>query len=140
MLTSLRVGLLILQTGILRPRWLISARVFLLLITDVMEPKTTHIGKAIKQKVGERGMPITEFAKAIHCTRHYVYASIFPAQNIDIERLLLISEVLHYDFIAEFYQQRPSKKKYLVLIEVSEQQLQQFLTNPALKFVSKVQE
>ncbi|GHT14000.1 hypothetical protein AGMMS4956_11070 [Bacteroidia bacterium] len=105
-----------------------------------MNPEVIYIGEAIKQKVSERGMPVAEFAKAIHCARHYVYSSIFPARNIDIDRLLLISNVLHYDFIAEFYLHQSSKKKYLVVLEVNERQLQTFLSNPALKFVSNVSE
>jgi transcriptional regulator with XRE-family HTH domain len=99
---------------------------------------TIHIGEIIYQKVKERGMTVSEFAKAIHCNRSRIYTSVFHCHSIDIERLILISGVLHHDFIAEFYQQRPSKKKYLILLEVSELQLQQFLSNPALKGVHQV--
>jgi hypothetical protein len=103
-----------------------------------MKPETIHIGEVIKQKVRERGMRVSDFAKAIHCERSNVYTSIFRCRSINTERLKLISDVLHYDFVSEFCLNRLSTKKYIILLEVSEQQLQPFLTDPALKYVQEV--
>lgn len=64
--------------------------------------KDVYIGKIIRQKVDERGMSYAEFARQIHCARTSLY-HIFDSKNIDIERLLLISEVLKFDFINEIY-------------------------------------
>lgn len=50
----------------------------------------------------ERGISYAEFARQINCARTSLY-HIFNSKNIDIERLLLISEVLQYDFINEVY-------------------------------------
>lgn len=69
-----------------------------------MEPKfkDVYIGRLIQQKVDERRMSYAEFARQIHCARTSLY-HIFNSKNIDVERLLLISEVLQYDFIGEIY-------------------------------------
>ncbi len=69
-----------------------------------MEPKfkEIYIGKLIQQKVNERCMSYAEFARQIHCARTSLY-HIFNSKNIDVERLLLISDVLKYDFIEEVY-------------------------------------
>lgn len=64
--------------------------------------KNVYIGKLIQEKVDENHMSYAEFARLIHCGRTNVYR-IFECKSIDIERLLLISEVLHYDFIHEVY-------------------------------------
>ncbi len=47
-------------------------------------------------------MSYAEFARQIHCARTSLY-TIFNSKSIDIERLLLISDVLQYDFIGEVY-------------------------------------
>lgn len=64
--------------------------------------KDIYIGKIIQQKVDERHMSYAEFARQIHCARTSLY-HIFNSKNIDVERLLLISDVLQYDFISEVY-------------------------------------
>ncbi len=64
--------------------------------------KDIYIGRIIQQKVDERGMSYAEFARQIHCARTSLY-TIFNSKSIDIERLLLISDVLQYDFINEVY-------------------------------------
>lgn len=80
--------------------------------------KDIYIGKLIQQKVDERGISYAEFARQIHCARTSLY-HIFNSKNIDVERLLLISEVLQYDFINEVYLHRqPSPQEnspYIVI-------------------------
>lgn len=61
-----------------------------------------YIGKLIQQKVDERHISYAEFARQIHCARTSLY-HIFNSKNIDVERLLLISDVLDFDFIGEVY-------------------------------------
>ena len=77
-----------------------------------MEPrfKDIYIGKLIQQKVDERHISYAEFARQIHCARTSLY-HIFNSKNIDVERLLLISEVLQYDFIEEVYLKNIRSKK-----------------------------
>jgi len=64
--------------------------------------KDVYIGPLIKQKLDESGIPYTTFARQIHCARTNLYR-IFESKSIDTERLLLISDLLHYDFIHEVY-------------------------------------
>ncbi|MDR1348999.1 MAG: helix-turn-helix domain-containing protein [Prevotellaceae bacterium] len=66
-----------------------------------MIPKV-HIGKLIKQKVEQRSLSITEFAKLIHRSRSDVYY-IYDCESIDIALLLQISDVLDFDFIENYY-------------------------------------
>lgn len=47
-------------------------------------------------------MSYAEFARKIHCARTSLY-HIFNSKTIDIERLLLIGDVLQYDFVTEVY-------------------------------------
>ena len=64
--------------------------------------KDIYIGRLIQQKVDEQHISYSEFARQIHCSRTNIYR-IFECKSIDIERLILISDVLHYDFIHEVY-------------------------------------
>jgi plasmid maintenance system antidote protein VapI len=75
-----------------------------------------HIGEAIKQKVKERGMKVTDFAKAIHCNRTNVY-DLYKRESIDVKLLRRISKVLEYDFVTEY---GLSESKYWVILEVDE--------------------
>ena len=60
------------------------------------------IGEVIKRRVDELGMSHSEFARRINCSRTSLY-NLFAKKSIDIDLLLLISEVLDYDFLAEVY-------------------------------------
>lgn len=64
--------------------------------------KDIYIGKIIQRKVDEKHISYAEFARQIHCARTSLY-HIFNAKTIDVERLLLISEILEYDFIGKVY-------------------------------------
>lgn len=83
--------------------------------------KDIYIGKLIRRKVDERHISYAEFARQIHCARTSLY-HIFNSKNIDVERLLLISEVLQFDFINEVYRKGEagslpvvSSRPYIVL-------------------------
>lgn len=78
----------------------------------IMETNFKHIyiGKLIEEKVKERHLTYAEFARMIHCARTSLY-HIFNSKNIDVERLLLISKVLDYDFINEVYLKDSSKSE-----------------------------
>lgn len=66
------------------------------------ELNEVYIGRIIQNKVIERGIGYTEFARRINCARTSLY-NIFNSKSIDIERLITISQVLEYDFIREVY-------------------------------------
>ena len=64
--------------------------------------KDIYIGRIIQAKVDEKGISYSEFARRINCARFSLY-NIFNSKSIDIERLLLISEALNYNFLEEVY-------------------------------------
>ena len=63
-----------------------------------------HLGSLVKQKMKERNISISEFAKAIHCDRTNVY-SIFKRKSMDIQQIVQISNALNYDFLQYYHQE-----------------------------------
>ena len=97
--------------------------------------KNVHIGSIIKKKLEEQPISISDFARAICCNRSNVY-SIFERKSIDTEQLLLISKVLNYDFIAEYYEKEDnSTKKVLAVIEIAEGKLQDLEDDLSIKVI-----
>jgi hypothetical protein len=60
-----------------------------------------HIGKLIEEKLNEMGMKKSEFAKRIYKQRQNVN-DLLNKESIDTSDLFLISEVLKFDFFAEY--------------------------------------
>lgn len=90
-----------------------------------------HIGKLIRQHLTESNLSVSEFASAIHKTRTNVY-DIFKRKNVDIDLLVTISEILHFDFIAYLHEaglsaeaSSKSSGKYLVIKIVEEADLEE---------------
>ena len=73
--------------------------------------KDVHIGLEIKRVLRERNITVTEFAKRICCHRKNVY-DIFGRKTLDIDRIIMISEVLSYDFIHELYTEAVEEKEF----------------------------
>lgn len=86
--------------------------------------KRIHIGEEIEKRLKEIGMPISEFATKISCSRSTAYY-IFKSESIDIKMLLRISRVLNYDFIGSFYYRNSLiyDKKAYIAIPVSEEKI-----------------
>ena len=63
--------------------------------------RDVHIGQAIRQKLREKKIAVTQFAKMMKCSRTSVHY-VFNTKSIDIEKLLFISSVLDYDFLEEY--------------------------------------
>lgn len=61
-----------------------------------------YIGELIRQKVEELHWKYSDFARAINCSRSSLY-NLFNSKDISVEKLILISRVLDYDFISEVY-------------------------------------
>ncbi|MDR0368687.1 MAG: helix-turn-helix transcriptional regulator [Bacteroidales bacterium] len=66
-----------------------------------MRYRNIYIGRLIKQQFEQKNISIAQFAKAIHCSRASIY-NIFEAKSIDIDKLILISEALDYNFLEEY--------------------------------------
>ena len=91
--------------------------------------KNIHIGLIIKQKVMENSMTIKEFADRINSERTTVY-HIFKQKSIDIDKLIIISEALNYDFIFEIYVKEKitcHTEKIFIAVEVDFNSLQQLI-------------
>lgn len=67
-----------------------------------MKTNDIHIGSVIKRKLDESSLSIIQFAQLIHCDRTTVY-DLFKRKSIDVDRLLLISEALNFNFLWEVY-------------------------------------
>jgi predicted transcriptional regulator len=66
------------------------------------EINDVHIGTLISLRLKERSMTIATFAKRIHCDRTTVYY-LLKQKSIDVEKMILISQILDYDFLHEIY-------------------------------------
>ncbi len=77
--------------------------------------KNIHIGERIAEKLEERKLNYAEFARRINVDRTTVY-NILRSKSIDIERLMLISEVLEYDFLKEVYMGECSKETTIQIV------------------------
>lgn len=109
--------------------------------------KNIHIGSIIRCKLEESSLSIAEFADRINRTRPTVY-DIFNRKSIDTDLLVKISEVLDYNFLQEVYLEKEQENKmpavssprYIVGVEVSEQDLKEYLNEEhsiILKVVDK---
>jgi predicted transcriptional regulator len=65
--------------------------------------KTVHYGQAVKKKLKERGMSVSEFSRRINRSRSDVY-DIFKRDFIDIPLLQKISKVLCNNFMRNINQ------------------------------------
>lgn len=69
-----------------------------------------HIGKKIKEVVGESRFTVAEFAEKINRTRDVAY-KIFAKSNIDTGLLQKISLVLEHDFFNYYSHELPMVKE-----------------------------
>ena len=83
-----------------------------------------HIGEMVRKTIEERNMSVSDFAKAIHCSRTNVY-NIFKREQIDISRLWQIVSVLGLsisDFIVE---NDKASDRYIAIIDIKADDLLQ---------------
>lgn len=78
------------------------------------DTKDIYIGELIRLKVDERHISYAEFARLINRARTSLY-HIFEAKTIDIDLLILIGNVLDYDFISNVYMHKTFYLKELSL-------------------------
>ena len=69
-----------------------------------------HIGKKIKEVLGESKFSVIDFAEKINRTRDVVY-KIFAKENIDTGLLQKISQVLEHDFFNYYSHELPIVKE-----------------------------
>ena len=90
------------------------------------DTKPHHMGKKIRLAVKERKMLISDFAKAIHCSRTNIY-SIFKRQSIDIERLKQIADVLKLDLLDFISAEKENSYKCIAVVEIDSENLERLL-------------
>ncbi len=76
-----------------------------------------HLGTLIKQKVKEKGLSVTEFARRIHCTRRNVY-EIFKKNSLDTDLIKRISTVLDLSILSVFYQPTSKTEKEININDI----------------------
>ncbi|MDR1161970.1 MAG: hypothetical protein LBK45_06485 [Tannerellaceae bacterium] len=86
--------------------------------------KQAHIGKIISEKLKEKGIKVKEFAALICCERANAY-KILKRKSLDTDLLCKISDVIDYDFFAEFSDKNKklNEKNYITLSIVKNQDL-----------------
>ena len=63
--------------------------------------KDKHLGTFIKNKVKEKGITVSEFARRIHCTRRNIY-QIYKKNSLDTDLIKRISLALEIDLLSTF--------------------------------------
>ena len=66
--------------------------------------KDVHIGTMIKEELVAQGRSVTWFAKSIYCEKSNVY-KMFKRKSIDLEQLMIISQVLDHNFLRDCYEE-----------------------------------
>lgn len=56
-----------------------------------------HIGNAIKERLKKQNRSVVWFASQLKCSRTNVY-KIFKRESIDTQELLLVSQLLNFNF------------------------------------------
>jgi len=91
------------------------------------------MGRMIRKAVEDRKMPVSEFAKAIHCSRTNVY-SIFERESIHIERLTQILNVLQLN-VSDFITTDKKSHKCVAIIEIDSENLERLSKDYKLAYV-----
>ena len=74
----------------------------LLIKFEIMKYKHVIIGEIIKEKVSEKGLTSSAFAKLIGKQKQNMESTVYSKASIDTNLLITISEVLDFDFF-QFY-------------------------------------
>jgi hypothetical protein len=80
--------------------------------------KGVHIGSIIRRVVLERNIDIVTLADRLCYHRTNIY-SLFERASIDTAKLVLISEVLSYNFLLEYFDEDEMQEDYIVIARMS---------------------
>ena len=79
-----------------------------------MLKKDVDIGPMIK-KVVKENMTVSEFARRLNFPdRGYAY-TLFKKKTIDTDLLINIGNVLHHNFLLEYFEEKPVSRKVLLI-------------------------
>jgi hypothetical protein len=93
--------------------------------------KDVHIGTIIDKVSKERGFSATQLAEILCCDRSCIYR-MFKHKSIDTDLLVTISNLLNYDFFAEYSSPETRNNRHILIVEVEESEAEKLLSNPAL--------
>ncbi|MDR1348881.1 MAG: helix-turn-helix domain-containing protein [Prevotellaceae bacterium] len=97
-----------------------------------MKSDKIHIGSIIKQKVKQRSLSVTEFARRINLSRGAVY-NIYESASVDVQLLQKISDVLGYDFIENHYTNIINNSyEYILIVYLNETEIPDTLPENAV--------
>jgi len=99
-----------------------------------MMKKNIHIGSVIHRIVKEKGIPPTKLAKALCCSKSNIY-SIYKRRVIDYELLLLISEVLEYDFLELCYDIKSNSDDFIIILETNKLKKNELSADESIKII-----
>jgi predicted transcriptional regulator len=88
--------------------------------------RDVHIGKCIKKRLKERNISISDFSGLLHTDKSNVYR-LFQKKDINTEMLIRISNLLNYNFFAEFIDINEmtniQEKKIYIAVEIEQKSL-----------------
>lgn len=84
--------------------------------------KGNHMGRMVQKAVEEQKMPVSDFAKAIRCSRTNVY-SIFERETIHIGMLNQIIDVLKLNISDFIKTDKKKRQKCVAIVEVNDEEL-----------------
>ena len=70
--------------------------------------KDIHVGALIHAELKKQGRTVSWLATQIYCEKSNIY-KLFNRKSIDLEQLMKISEVLHYNFLRDCFEEIPNK-------------------------------
>ena len=66
--------------------------------------KDIHVGAMIKKELKRQGRSVKWLAKEIYCEKSNIY-KMFHRKSIDLDQLMLISNVLGHNFLRDCYEE-----------------------------------
>ena len=76
-----------------------------------MKIERVDIGRSIRERVVENGISNAAFARMINIQRQNVEKTVFSKNSIDTDLLILISDVLDYNFFQLYQPEEDCNKK-----------------------------
>jgi transcriptional regulator with XRE-family HTH domain len=85
-----------------------------------------HIGSKIQSVFSQSGLTVSQFARLLQVQRTRIY-TIFNSKTLDIDLLCEISEILHYDFISEYRDEKHSPTVINIHFQITTEKLAEFI-------------
>lgn len=69
--------------------------------------KDVHVGEMIRQELRKQGRTVVWLASQVCCEKSNIY-KLFGRKSIDLEQLMLISEILKHNFLRDCFEEKPN--------------------------------